>query len=539
MRRRVLVQGLLLAAALCATPPTLAGVPETLEAADAAFAAGDEARALELYDQVLAQDAENTQALIRSAMLLSWRRSFAEAIARYDRVLAKSPENGPALHERAKVLSWSRRFEEAEAAFRALLVRDPGDRDARLGLARTLSWSGRQGAARREYLTVLDAHPNDAEALVGVGQTYAWSGHPREARRWFDKAQEFHPGTKEANLGLAYLDLARGRTEDAEARAADLDRAFPRDPEVAELRREIGKAGGPWAGAFYDRISDTDDNRLDVYRLEGAGRLSRRVELRGGAALHDMRSPGEDARAESLYAVLALRAAPGHIVSLRAGASRLRDVAGASSTEWIGGLVYDWNVGGDWSGAVAYNHDPLLYSPEILDHRIIIDSYAATISGQLGDYWQVAAEANYWDLSDGARRPLGAFTIKRRWPAGVVRIETGYAFRWLDFDKNLDHGYFAPSNFTAHSLVLRLAGPFGATKAYWDLTLEGGVQSFSLPDAHVSNDRVLAATGLVGIPLGRTLTLEVLGAYSDFAQQNPAGFESRQVGARLRWRPRS
>lgn len=521
----------------CIPTPAHAGQDDLLADADAAFEQGDEARALGLYNQVLSQDADNVQALIRSAMLLSWRRQFSDAIARYDRALAKSPDNSQALHERAKVLSWSHRFKEAEVEFRKLLDRDPADREARLGLARSYSWSGRQAVARSEYLKVLDGHPNNAEALVGVGQTYAWSGQQEEAQRWFEKAQEFHPGTKEANLGLAYVDLARGRPEQADARARELERAFPNDAEVAELRREIAKSIGSSLAAFYDHTSDTDDNKLDVYRLEGALSVSRSVELRAGVARYDMRSPGQNAHADALYAGLGWRLAPGHVISVRAGADRLTNSADASSTEAVGGLSYDWNTGGDWSGSLAYNRAPLLYSPAILDNEIMIDAYTATIAGRLGDFWQLAVEGTYWDLSDGVRRPLGTLNISRRWPAGVIRLQTGYAFRWMDFDQHLDHGYFAPSNFTSHSLVVHVAGPFGTTKAYWDVTLEGGVQSFTLPDVHISNDRVLAATGLVGIPLGRTVVFEVLGGYSDFAQQNPAGFKSRQLGARLRWRP--
>ena len=117
---------------------------ERVDEADRAFDAGEHARALGLYEAVLAAEPDHTHALVRSAMLLSWQREFDEALDRYERCLELEPDNEKALLERAKVMSWDRRYDKASEAFRSMLEIDPDHREARLGLARCLSWSGQQ-----------------------------------------------------------------------------------------------------------------------------------------------------------------------------------------------------------------------------------------------------------------------------------------------------------------------------------------------------------------------------------------------------------
>ena len=106
-----LVAGLLSIAA-----PSLRAAPDPA-AADAAFDAGDSARALVLYDEILAADPNDANALLRSGKLLSWDRKYDEALARYERALTRDPKNSEVELERAKVLLWSRRYDEAIRGF--------------------------------------------------------------------------------------------------------------------------------------------------------------------------------------------------------------------------------------------------------------------------------------------------------------------------------------------------------------------------------------------------------------------------------------
>jgi hypothetical protein len=83
---------------------------------------------------------------------------------------------------------------------------------------------------------------------------------------------------------------------------------------------------------------------------------------------------------------------------------------------------------------------------------------------------------------------------------------------------------------------VRAFGPLLQTKAYWDLTLEGGLQSFDQSAVHVSNDQVLGGSALLGYPLTEALALEATYFHSDYALQSATGFSSRQFGLRVRYR---
>jgi tetratricopeptide (TPR) repeat protein len=514
----------------------LAGIAE----ADSAFDAGDHERALFLYDECLREDPLNLHALVRSARLLSWQKKFEEALARYDRALSVAPSDRSIELERARVLSWAHRFSEAEAAFRKLLQGDPEDREARLGLARTLSWSGRQPEARSEYETLLARRPADPEALVGVGQTYAWSGEPTRARDYYEKALAAEPGMKEARLGLAYLDLSAGDRRSAASRAEQLARDFPRDPEVNDLLAEIHEASRPQVRVSYDRLEDTDDNVLDVFRAEAGLGISEPLDLRLVAVRYDMKSPGESAAVDSLFGTVAW-AVRSNRIELRAGADRLSPPGANATTHGIGGLSWLWRTGGTWRGAVSLQQDTFRYNPEILSHRIRIRSYTVEASVRPARAVRVAGSLSAWELSDGNERTSAELGVSCPVPAGSFRVEPGYLFRYVDYRKNLPNGYFDPADFRAHLAQVSVAGPFGKTRASFDLLAEAGLQSFTRTDdltavtAEVRNDRVLGATATARIPLARGLAIEFYGSRTDFAVTSATGFRLRQLGFRFRW----
>ncbi len=534
MRRGVGVLAVVLALALAI--PVLAGAETDLAQADRAFEAGDHAAALTGYERVLEQDASNPHALLRSGMLLSWERRYDEALERYDRLLAREPDNERASLERAKVLSWDRRYEEAAAAFAVLLERDPGNIDARLGRARTLSWSGRQEPARAEYLAVLDEQPDSAEAMVGIAQTWAWSGRPEQARPWYERALRTRPDMREARLGLAYLDLWHGGRAAATESVRRLRADYPDDGEVAELAEAYRKAGAPWVRGTYDRIEDTDDNDLNIWRAEGGWWPLGRADLRVGWALWDMRAPGRSAEVQQLWAVLGWRPIADHLFSFRLGNDRRELTVGDSDNETVGGVTWTWDALPAWDVIAAVQHDTFKYSTDILDGPgNTIDTYEAKTEGRVGERWRVTGAIGGWDISDGnSRLTLDAGTAYG-FEVGRIRMEAGYDFRFMDYDRDLDSGYFDPQDFTAHLLHARGRGRFAADRAYWDALLMTGVQSFTLGGIDVSNDRVFGVQGLVGTRIAESFDLELYARVTDYAQQTATGFESREFGLRLRW----
>lgn len=510
--------------------------------ADAAFDAGDQARALMLYEDILREDSNDLRALVRSAMLLSWDRRYVEAAARYDRVLALDPTNETALLERAKVLSWDSRFGPASGAFRAILDRDPGNREARLGLARSLSWGGSQPAARAEYRRLAEADPGDAEAILGVAQTHAWSGDLVEARRWYEQALRARPGMKDARIGLAWLDLWSGRPAEAERAATELSSGFPGDTDVKDLHSAIRRERRPWVRAAYDRVDDTDGSSLDIARLEAGWGLAASTDVRIGVARHDVSRAGVSGSVDSLYGVLDVRPAKSRLLAFRLGIDRLDLPAGESEEqEVVGGATWTAGTGGPWQWTASAERDTWRYSPEILADRLVVDAYAVSAS-RIWEWWRASVGSGLWEISDANRRVHLDAGIKRRFAAGRVGIEAGYAFRTLEFRRDrvgpagAEPAYFDPQDFTAHLFQATARGNAGRSRVRYDVTLEGGVQSFTVDGARVTNDTVLGGSGVLGIPVSEPLVLELFAARTDYALQSGTGFRSRQLGLRLRWR---
>jgi tetratricopeptide (TPR) repeat protein len=520
-----------------ATSVPAASAGSQLEAADRAFDAGRHDEALALYDDVLRVDPDNVEALVRSGMLLSWARRYDDAVHRYDRALEVAPRNPRAALERAKVLSWARRYDEAARAFGGILERQPDDAEARLGLARAMSWGGQQDAARREYETLLRREPGRPEALVGVAQTYAWSRRPADARLWYARALNARPGMKEALLGLAYLDLDAGELERAAAARDELDRRFPGDPEIQELGSAIRRAKAPWVQGSYDRLDDTDDNELETYRVDSGGLLRGGLSLSGGAARQELRAPSRSARVDSVHGLLRWDPAAKHHLALRAGADRREVTGGSRTTIGIGGIAYTWDLAPQWQLGASAQRDTFLYAVDILaGPGNTIEAYELSAAGRPAAGWQVEGAASTWDISDGNSRDGLRAAFARVWALGQTRFEAGYVFRWVDYSRDLDHGYFDPSDFTAHLGRLRAAGRFGSTRAYYDASFEAGVQSFTLDGVHVSDDQVVGLDAVAGYPVGAGVAVELFGARSDVALQSGTGFESRRLGLRVRWK---
>lgn len=522
---------------LLGATPVPAAVDADLARADQAFAAGEHDEALRYYERALEQDPEQPHALLRSGMLLSWDRRFDQALARYDRLLAREPGNERASLERAKVLSWARRFDEAADAFGTILRGQPDDHDARLGLARTLSWSGRQERARAEYQRLLEQDPDDADALVGVAQTWAWGGHAGKARRYYEAALEAEPGKKEAELGLAYLDLWAGDGIEAGPAIEGLVERYPDDNDIRELDEAYRRKNAPHVMGSWDHLEDTDDNDLDIYRVQGGLGLAPRLDLTLGAARYEMEAPGRSASVDSLYAILGWHVARGHDVWLRIGSDNRERTTGDSDDEAIGGVTWGWRIAPTWSLRLEAATDTFRYSTDILDGPgNTIDTYSAHAGGRIGERWRAAFTLGAWEISDGNSRASldaeGAFLF----PLGRARAEAGYRLRAMDYDEDLDNGYFDPQDFNAHLAFFRARDRFGRSDRYWDVQAEAGIQSFRLGGEEVSGDQVFALTGLLGFPFAERYTLEVYANYSEFALQAASGFESHQLGARLRWR---
>jgi len=510
---------------------------QSADPADVAFQTGEHDRALELYDARLEQDPDDVAALVQSGLLLSWRNEFAEAVERYERALALQPGHPRASLERAKVLSWDQRFAEAVDAFHLYLGDHSADLTARLGLARCLSWMRRFDESRHEFDLVLQADPDNIDAIIGSARTYAWAGNLRNARAWFERALEVDPRNKDAGLGLAYLYLWSGAPARADEQAWRLQRRHPTDGEVAQLTLSSARAAAPTVVGEVERIEDTDENELNIARVTGRVALFPTVGLRFGYTHWDLNNRDTHADVDYLSASVGMRPALGQSLSVTLGVDHSdNDINDETQTDPLGGVDYSWGLDRPWQVTGAAGRQALRYSPEITSNNIRIDYLTGGVRGRVADRWRPFVDAGYSDYSDGNSRTNLKAGFTYEWPMRAPRLYVGSTIQVMSFAENTDSGYFDPQNFISPLINARVNGSLGSTNNTWRAAVETGVQSFELNDIKVDNEFVVVVTGVLGFPIGRHFILEAQAAWGNYAALTTAGFESRQLGLRLRWR---
>jgi tetratricopeptide (TPR) repeat protein len=505
------------------------------ERAVAAWNAGAHDRALSLYEELVADEPGDLEALLRYAKLLSWNERYDAAIERYDAILARAPQHREARLERAKVLSWSGRTAEAAEAFRKILEREPDSRPARLGLARSLSWSGRQAEARRVYRGIVEENPGDADALVGIAQTHAWSGALGQARAAYGAALETEPGKREALVGLAYVDLWQGRLGRANASATTLSERFPDDEEVADLRRAVARALRPWTSVSAEALSDSDGNDRTIARLQWGRRLTSGGVVVAEAARHAMDSGAREADVDQLGARGEIPLSERLDALAGLGVDVRRPPGAGDESALVGHLGVRRELGRSWTGVLRAQRSTLIYSPVILAADVEVDEALLRVEGRPSARWRVAGELRGGSFSDGnARRGATAGAWRAFRPAGTT-LEVGLEARRLEYDEDLDNGYFDPQRFESLVVELRSRGDVAERRGYWDVRLETGVQSFTASGNEVSGDWIVAGEAVLGWRLSERVALELRGAHSDYAVQSAGGFDFDKLGLRLRW----
>jgi tetratricopeptide (TPR) repeat protein len=233
---------------------------EILFRADEARAAGEFRRAIERYEEVLAEDPDRKAALDGVAACYHAVGRYADEETAVARRAALTPDDRDAACRQAEYRVFRGRLEEAEAIFRKVLETDSSDYRARFGLARLLRETGRREEAEREFRVLADHaathYVEDAPRLTWLGRAYWALGGFEEAASAFADAIQTDPLYVPARQALGDLLLEKYQAGDAlreyrlalEIRAEDPDlvtglaRAYYFREQYFDGRRELERA---------------------------------------------------------------------------------------------------------------------------------------------------------------------------------------------------------------------------------------------------------------------------------------------------------
>ena len=228
-----------------------------LSRAQAAHQAGRLQEARALYEQVLAADPRQPEALHLLGYLWFQKGDAGRALDLIGRAVALQPSNPGYRYNRGLILQQSGRLEDAAAEFQAVAVLQPSDLGAWESLGETLLALGRAGPALAAYDRALALRPGSAVLHSNRGVALRMLGRLEEALTAQDKALAADPRYAEgwSNRGNVLKDL--GRLAEA---LESLDRSLQLAPPApqglvnrANVLRELARL--PEALAGYDRAT--------------------------------------------------------------------------------------------------------------------------------------------------------------------------------------------------------------------------------------------------------------------------------------------
>ena len=431
--------------------------------------------------------------------LLAAKEDYRAAAEEYSKAL--SADRGAfTLSERARMalsMSWGGRLDGAIEEFKKIKAEEPSNIEARKNLARALSWSGRLKEAAVEIEYVLAERPEEAESLVVKANILRWQGRSGEAIPLYNsvlsRGEDF-----DARMGLAYALIESRRFKAASDSKALLKTAYPyQEREMKELHDALSRATRPTFDLSSAYYNDSDFNQVRRFALAYGFLLSDlKAELRYRHT--DAEDRTRDKNAESFSFYLAGRL--GDDIKARAGAGAAFKGNGGFFTGLLGA---ETNLRG-WTASAGVSRDLLTDTAQIVENGIRVSDYSLSASRASGRT-SLYGSYNYRRYSDDNSASDLSVTPRYTLKPGSPRVDIGYRFRYLDFDRQSGGGYFDPENFIAHQLLLTLSYEHAGFYAY--LEPYYGWQSFDRNGAS-TEDFFGGGAGVIGYRTGRS-TIEL------------------------------
>ncbi len=214
-------------------------VQKLLQAAEAAHASGDLARAIRLYGELLQKHPKLAEALAMLAVALAQTGDVVGGIQRLQEAVALEPHEPRFLANLGAVLQQDGDLEEAESAFRRALALDEDVAVVHSNLSAILFLRGDLADARHHAERAVSLAPNLANAHFVLGQVALAERALEPAERSLRTALSLRPSMVEATFELAEVLRFQGRLQ--ESVALNLE-ALARAPNHVPAYNSVGLA---------------------------------------------------------------------------------------------------------------------------------------------------------------------------------------------------------------------------------------------------------------------------------------------------------
>ena len=208
-----------------------------------------------LYDQLIAADANDGDAIVGKARVYNYANRLPEAESTYRQALTVQPANYQAQVELADVLGRRGNYPEAIQNYALAIQGNPSDLAARISLARVQRYAGREADAEATLTQVLNADGRNVEALTERGILRGVQGSYAPAIADLQTALQIAPTNQTALLGLAEVQSYAGQYEQS---IAGYRAVLQGDPNNEKARTELGQALS-YAGDDAGALKELDD----------------------------------------------------------------------------------------------------------------------------------------------------------------------------------------------------------------------------------------------------------------------------------------
>ncbi|MDF1480753.1 tetratricopeptide repeat protein [Extensimonas sp. H3M7-6] len=431
---------------------------------------------------------------------------FQEAAAAMERAVELDPVNIEYLRTRADMASMRGDYVTTLDSYQRILVISPDDAGAELGIARVRHWQGKLDASKKAYEGYFSRHPSVAITLLEYvmvlaelgdyaqamerledyrkqfgdsieyrkqkARVLAWAERPTPA---LDIVSEMDPVlTNDYELGYTRtvsLHYAN-RPRDALASLADVTRLRPNDKEAADLGRFIKTPLRSNVTAAYDYTSSTDDIDIQNIGLSGeyvftpetrllVGTDRKRVSTKEGSA-YITPAGGTEIDYTRTWLGLKHRFSPKLSMDGQIGSGH---AYGNSHSIYQVGV--DYKPLDELGMRLSHQRDLFAVSPRSLGLGVEQRATTLNVSWMPNLRYTVDGYFDYSNFSDGNHRweivlaPRRAFARTQ-----LVNLDLGISGRWFSFNKDTDHGYYAPSSYERYAFT---------AYTYWKINDDDGV----------------------------------------------------------------
>jgi predicted O-linked N-acetylglucosamine transferase (SPINDLY family) len=210
---------------------------DRLNDAIARHRAGQIAAAAAGYEDVLARDPGNFDALHFLGLILLQAGYAKRATTLLERAVEVHPDAFPAIHQLGNAYVAAGRSGDAVTRFQHAIALAPGYAPAHESLARLHYVRGRRDDAVAEFTTVARLQPDDACAHNNLGTALGQIGHYEDAVASFDRALAVDPRFQVAMVNAAMALTQLGRRVDA---TGYFVRVMAQQPEQASVCYQAG-----------------------------------------------------------------------------------------------------------------------------------------------------------------------------------------------------------------------------------------------------------------------------------------------------------